>query len=123
MPAIAVKRFSLYAAIGVTIVVACYAGWLFWKGLVPRDDVFGLHQSILTILLATWLVMDTPLQGRRSPTFDHGWLVMAVLPIYGPYYLVRTRRWQGVLMIAAGVLLFLLPSLAEVLVWLLFQGG
>jgi hypothetical protein len=122
MPAIAVKRLSLYAAIGQTIVVACYAGWLFWNGLLPRDDVFGLHQTILTILLATWFVMDTPLQGRRSPTFDHGWLVMVVLPIYGPYYLVRTRRWQGILMIAGGALLFLLPSLAEVVIWLVVQS-
>lgn len=112
---IAVKRTSFYAAIGVSVVVAAYDGWLYWQYLAPSDDVLRMHQFVVSVSLTTWVAADTRVAGRTQPSFDYGWFVLAVLPIYGPFYLAKTRRWRGVLMAVGGAFLFLLPWVAEVL--------
>jgi hypothetical protein len=117
MLAIPVKQFSISAAVGVSVVIACYDGWLYSRALAPGEHLFDLHQLVVSIAFATWLAADTRAMGRPYPSFDYGWFVMAALPIYGPYYLIRTRRWRGVLMSIGTVLLFLLPWIAELLAW------
>ena len=116
MPAFALKRFSLLAIVSVSIVLASYDGWLSYRDLVPDEGLFNLYRFTTAVAFATWLIADTRALGRPQPSFDYGWFIIAVLPIYGPYYLIKTRGWRGVLMIAGVVLLLFLPWIAEVLV-------
>ena len=109
MPAIALKRFSLLAVVGVSVVLAGYDGWLSYKDLTPDEGLFSLYRVVLLVAFANWLIADTRIMGRSQPSFDYGWFIIAVLPIYGSYYLISTRRWRGLLMIAGAVLLFLAP--------------
>jgi hypothetical protein len=121
MPAVAVKRFSIFAVAGASFTFACYVGWLYSRAQVADENLFSMHQFVVFIALATWLVADTRAAGRPQPSFDYGWFVMATLPIYGPYYLVKTRRWRGALMGIGAVLLFLLPWITVLLVWPMSQ--
>ena len=109
-----IKRFSLIGALGASAVFAAYDGLLFFWGRAPEQHLFRLHQFVLSILMATWLVTDAKESGRACPSLDYGWFVLTTFPFYVPYYLVATRRWRrGMLILLGMVLLFLLPWLAE----------
>ena len=68
--------------------------------------------------MATWLVADMQ-ESRRGyqASFDHGWFVLSFFFVYVPYYLFATRRRRGLLILAGVGVLFLLPQLAELVVW------
>jgi hypothetical protein len=111
-----IKRSSLSAAIGASIVVAIYVGWLFARNLTPYEHLFTLYRFVIAALLATWLVADTREVGRSQPTFDYGAYVVFALVLFAPYYLFATRRWRGVIMLVGMALLFLLPALVTLAV-------
>jgi hypothetical protein len=112
-----IKRVSVIGALGTSAVFAAYDGYLFWTSRAPDEGLFSLHHSVLAFLLATWIVADTMELRRARPSFDYGWFIVAAFPVYVPYYLVSTRRWRGVAVLVAMILLFLLPWLAELFVW------
>jgi uncharacterized membrane protein YhaH (DUF805 family) len=107
-----IKRSSLSAAIGASVVGAIYVGWLFARNLTPDEHLLTLYRFVIAALLATWLVADTREAGRSQPTFDYGAYFVFALVLFAPYYLIATRRWRGLLMLAGMALLFLLPALA-----------
>jgi hypothetical protein len=112
-----IKRVSVIGALGTSAVFAAYDGYLFWTSRAPDEGLFSLHHFVLAFLLATWIVADTTELSRARPSFDYGWFIVAAFPVYVPYYLVSTRRWRGVAVLVAMILLFLLPWLAELFVW------
>ena len=112
-----IKRVSVIGALGTSAVFAAYDGYLFWTSRAPDEGLFSLHHFVLAFLLATWIVADTTELRRARPSFDYGWFIVAAFPVYVPYYLVSTRRWRGVAVLVAMILLFLLPWLAELFVW------
>ena len=112
-----IKRVSVIGALGTSAMFAAYDGYLFWTSRAPDEGLFSLHHFVLAFLLATWIVADTTELRRARPSFDYGWFIVAAFPVYVPYYLVSTRRWRGVAVLVAMILLFLLPWLAELFVW------
>ena len=117
MGAIRVRGSSAVAACVVSAATAVYAGFVFSRGRFLSEDLSNLHQTLLCLLLATWFVADSVVHRRSSPSFDHGWFFLLALPIYGPYHLVSTRRWRGVAICGGMIALFILPWLAEVVVY------
>jgi hypothetical protein len=113
---VTVKRVSIFAAVGISVVLATYDGWLSSRGMAPGEALLRLYNFTVAILLATWLIEDARVSARSGPSFDYGWFVMWVFPIYLPYYLYSTRRWRGLLILVGMLLLFLLPAIAESLV-------
>jgi hypothetical protein len=87
-----IKRSSLSAAIGSSIVVAIYVGWLLARNLTPDEHFFTLYRLVIAALLATWLVADTREAGRSQPTFDYGAYFVFALVLFAPYYVIATRR-------------------------------
>ena len=111
------KRLSLVGALGTAIVFSVYAGYLLSIARAPDPHLFSLYQFILAMLLSTWIVEDTSELQRPRPSFDYGWFIFATFPVYLPYYFVSTRRWRGVALSFAVIVLFLLPWLAQLFVW------
>jgi hypothetical protein len=107
-----VKRISIYGALGISALVATYDGWLSSHGLHLGAGVLFLHKLVLLGFLATWVVADTQQHGRNCPSLDHGSFVMFV-PFYLTYYLFSTRRWRGLLILAAMLSLFAVPAVVE----------
>ena len=64
------------------------------------------------------MAKDSRARGRFSPSFDHGWFVLLVLPLYALYHLIATRRRRGVAIGIGMIGLFILPVIAQVLVYL-----
>jgi hypothetical protein len=108
----AIKRFSMYGAVCVSLMVGIYGGWMAAHNLEPTEPLLKLYSFVLGIMLATWLIADTRQSGRTQPTFDYGWFIMFASAVYVPYYLFSTRRWRGLLVLA---LIMLALSLALVL--------
>jgi hypothetical protein len=106
------KVLSLIGAFGVPAVVSLYVGWSTSRGHVPYDALFKLHETVVSILLATWLIADAQERSRDRPTFDHGAFVLFLFLVYVPYYLFSTRRARGILMFGGMVLLLALPRIA-----------
>jgi hypothetical protein len=112
-----IRSFSAIGACTVSLLSAIYAGVLFSRGEFLSGDLATLHQLLLSLMLATWFVADSHVQKRFSPSFDHGWFVCLALPIYAPYHLISTRRWRGLAICAGMFALFLLPFIAEIIVY------
>ncbi len=110
------KQVSLVGAVGASILFAVYDGWLNVMGREPGEAMFTLFHFVLTTSLATWLVADATQLRRTQPTFDHGWFILTVFFVYVPYYLISSRRWRGLAVLLGIILLFLLPSVAEMFV-------
>jgi hypothetical protein len=89
-----------------------YAGWSISRGHVPYDALYSLHEVVVSILLATWLIADAQERRRDRPTFDQGGFVLFLFLVYVPYYLFSTRRARGFLMFGGMVLLLVLPRIA-----------
>jgi hypothetical protein len=114
-----VKHFSMVCAIGTSTVVSAYAGWLYSQSRAPDDHLLSVQQFVVVTLLAIWLVADAKESRRVQPSFDYGWYVLILFPLYTAYYLVSTRRWRrGVLILVGMILLCFLPWLAEWVGWL-----
>jgi hypothetical protein len=107
-----IKRFSISAALGISALVAACDAWSSSKGLHLGVGVLSLHRLVLLGFLATWVVADTQQLGRDFPSLDHGWFVMFV-PFYLTYYLLSTRRWRGLLILAGMLSLFAVPAVVE----------
>ena len=104
------KRLSLAGALGTAAIVSAYVAWSALRGHVPPDALFGLHQFVLSVLLATWLIADTKESRSAQPSLDLGWLILLTFPVYSGCYLISTRRWpRGLLMLVGMVLLVFLP--------------
>ena len=109
-----IKRFSIYAAISVSVLFAIYFGCLLARNLEPNEQLTQVYWWVTAIILATWLIADTRDLRRTEPTFDYGWFILFAFIVYVPYYLISTRGWRGVLMLAGSVLVLLLPFVLAV---------
>jgi len=108
------KRVSILSACGTSVVVTAVAGWLWSHGLPLGGGVYFIHKLTVLSMVATWVVADTRTCGRYFPSFDHGWFVMFV-PFYLTYYLISTRRWRGLVILAGMLILLVLPAFPEML--------
>ena len=114
---LALKRLCLFGALGTTGAVAACTAWRCSLGLVPTEGLHKLNDLVVLVMLATWVVADKRMSGRRSePSFDQGAFVLFLLPVYVPYYFVSTRGWRGLLILVAMLILFLLVTIPEALV-------
>lgn len=113
---LAVKRLCLFGACGTTGAAAACNAWRCSLGFVPTVGLHKLNDFVVLVMLATWVVADKRMSGRRGPAFDQGAFVLFLLPIYVPYYFLSTRGWRGLLILVAMLLLFLLISIPEALV-------
>jgi hypothetical protein len=113
-----VKYFSLLGACGTSAVFALYTAWLLSRGGEPNEQLFKLHELVVSYLIATWLVADIRESRRAQPSFDLGWFVILASPVYLAYHLISTRRWfKGLLILTGMFLIFFLPWLAQLAAW------
>jgi len=111
------RSSSVIAACVATVVVVAYVWFLSLRERAPPEALFRLHNFLMTLLFAWWLVSDNSARQRFSPSFDHGWFAWAALPVYGLYHLVSTRRWRGLMIFAGMLVLLMLPAIAEMLTY------
>ena len=74
------------------------------------------------ICLVLWMDADAKNQPRVVRPFDHGFLLLLFWAPYLPYYLWRTRRVEGVIMLFGFLLLPLLGWLGKIVVYVWLSG-
>lgn len=78
----------------------------------------SLWDFVFPLILAWWVAIDS--RGRQNVyrPFEFGWLVFYYLPVYLPYYLVRTRGVFGIVGLLGFISLYLLGFLLQLGLWL-----
>jgi hypothetical protein len=98
-----------------SILAAAYAFSASAVGVRPSHALaFGWPIAFL-FLVALWLVEDSKSFPVIYKPFEFGFLVYLAAPFYLPYYLWRTRRFGGLLLLVGFVVLYYLGSLAQLL--------
>jgi len=106
------QRWYLITAGLIAATTFAYTAWRDALGSMPGEPVFEIYSLLMTLLIVTWLVSDPELAEDQRPSFDHGLLLWMTFPVFALYQLFTTRRWRGVLILFALMLLYLVPSLA-----------
>lgn len=113
------RRASTYLAalVAGSVLVGAYDALTYWSDVEGTSPVAAAWPVLFFVLLALWVVEDSKAYPAIQKPFEFGFLVfMLVLP-YLPYYLWRTRRARGLLLLAGFVGLYFLGYLAQLLIY------
>jgi hypothetical protein len=112
-------RANIYLATLVvgSLLVAAYQALAYSHGAEPTSHVASLWPTTFLVLLVLWMVEDSKSYPAIYKPFEYGFLVLMLWMPYLPYYLWRTRRSQGLLLLAGFVVLYFLGFLALLAVY------
>jgi hypothetical protein len=96
----------------VVVQAAAYHG-----GFFLGDRGLTLWNVVFPLTLAWWVSADSRNHPAIYRPFEFGWLVLYALPIYLPYYLVRTRGLAGVGLLLGFIALYCLGTLMQLALW------
>lgn len=104
-------NIHLATLVACSVMVAVYQGFAYSYG-VPPADVFAIWWPIVfVVLLVLWVEEDSKSYPQIYKPFEYGFLLFILWLPYLPYYLWRTRRAPGLLLLAGFVLLYMLGFL------------
>ena len=98
-----------------SVLAAAFASLASAQGVQPSHALAYGWPAAFLFLVALWLVEDSKSYPSIYKPFEFGFLVYVLSPLYLPYYLWRTRRFLGLLLLVGFVVLYYLGSLAQVL--------
>ena len=111
------QRLTLVAGLGVVSIYLGYLIFVYWMTeSYPAPHLDRLYVYILSFVIITFVLREN----RRSRVIgfahDLGFFAYLTLPIFIPYYLIKSRRIKGVLVVLGLAGLFLLDPLVF-LIW------
>lgn len=106
----------LLALITGSLLVSIVEVLAYWRDMEPSSPIVAAWPVIFVALLVLWVVEDSKEQPGIYKPFEFGFLVFIWAIPYLPYYLWRTRRLRGVLLLIGLVLLYFLGYLGQLLV-------
>lgn len=86
-------------------------------GVGPRSNLLTLSEYLWFLTIVLWVVADSHGRPEINRPYEYGFLVYVFLLAYAPYYLIRTRRFKGLLLLGGLVVLSQLSWLTE---WALY---
>lgn len=89
----------------------------YWRDVEPSSPIIAAWPVIFVALLVLWVVEDSKEKSEIYKPFEFGFLVFIWAIPYLPYYLWRTRRFRGVLLLAGLVLLYFLGYIGQLAVY------
>lgn len=90
--------------------VALAQGIAAWQGVELTSLAVTVWPFLFCVLLVLWVLEDSRRHPEIYKPFEFDYLVLLWVIPYLPYYLWRTRRGRGVLMLLGFVALFCLGS-------------
>jgi hypothetical protein len=100
-----------------SVLVAAYEALAFWRDVEATSAVAAVWPVVFLLLLVLWIIEDSKDFPAIQKPFDYDFLVFMLALPYLPYYLWRTRRWYGLLMLAGFVALYGLGYLAQLVMY------
>lgn len=119
LPRPKVSTFYLLALLIGSLLVSSVEVLSYWRDVEPSSPIVAAWPVIFLVLLVLWVVEDSKAQPGIEKPFEFEFLVFIWAIPYLPYYLWRTRRWNGIGLLAAFVLLYFLGYLGQWAVYLL----
>lgn len=90
----------------VCVVSAWHTSAFYWQGMEPSAKVTGASNYFSFLLLVLWIATDRKKYPQISWPYEYGFLIFPYAILYLPYYLWRTRRLHGLLVLAGFLGLF-----------------
>jgi hypothetical protein len=97
------------------------AAWVA-SGGTPSTSSVQVTDVALGLFLILWMTGDARRRGC-VPCYEFGFLLGVFLPVSLAWYVLWTRGWKGLILLAAFAGLVILPWVAAVLVWLTLPSG
>lgn len=101
--------FSLFPLLLLTVIVTATRVVLASHRLVMPGESAMLESLFQQLVFAIWVYLDRRGRQLRLP-FEFDAFVFFAWPIALPYYLVKSRGARGILLFAALLALFIIPS-------------
>jgi hypothetical protein len=109
----------LLGLVAGSVLVGIYDAAFYWRGMEPARPLGALWQVVFAVLLVLWLENDSRGRPEIDRPFDFRFLAFIYWMPYLPYYLWRTRRAAGMLLLTGFLVLFFLRQL---LMWGIYLG-
>ena len=118
------RKQSLYIGtlIALSILVAVYEAVVFWHGADASENLLFTWKFVFVVLLVLWVDADSKNFPNIYRPFEYGQLVLFFWLPYLHFYLWRTRRAFGMVMLSGFVFLYLLGFFAQLGIYLVFSG-
>ncbi|MGC1172846.1 hypothetical protein [Polaromonas sp.] len=100
-----------------SVLVAAYEALAYWRDVESTSAVAAVWPGVFLLLLVLWIIEDSKAFPAIQKPFEYGFLVFMLALPYLPYYLWRTRRAYGLLMLAGFVALYCLGYLAQLAIY------
>jgi hypothetical protein len=107
----------LWFLVALSFAVALLQAAVFQAGFDVGDNPLSLWGLVFPLTLAWWVAADSRGRSNIYRPFEFGWLVLYSLPVYLPYYLVRTRGPAGMVGLLGFVALYFLGFLFQLALW------
>lgn len=114
-----IRPASTYLAglVAGSVLVAAYETLAYWRDVESTSEVAAAWPVVFLLLLVLWIIEDSKAFPAIQKPFEYGFLVFMLALPYLPYYLWRTRRAYGLLMLVGFVALYGLGYLAQLVIY------
>lgn len=105
------EKATTYLSVTIIVLSLVFSAQQFYMGLheiESTDSLYMLWMYLFTVLIAMWCDRDKI--GRGWP-YEYGFFMFIFWPFVLPYYLVKTRALDGLVMFVGFVAFYLLPDL------------
>ncbi|MGH8444009.1 MAG: hypothetical protein ACREVL_02025 [Solimonas sp.] len=109
------SRYLLFI-LGFSLMLSLYEAILGARAASIGDGLQGAWAVAFAVLVALWARADAPTRPVSRP-FDFGFLFLLFWPVALPWYLVRTRGMEGLVLFAGFFALYFAPFVSGLLTY------
>jgi hypothetical protein len=100
-----------------SVAVAGIDAALYSRNLLGADNLLLVWSLSFYVLTVMWIEADSRSKLAIYRPYDFGFLIYLILPVYLPYYLVRTRGAKGLIWLTGFITLYLLNWPLRLAIW------
>ena len=111
------KTWLLSGLVVLSVLATVYEGILFWHDLEGNPRLLSVWGALFVLVLVLWVDLDSKAHPEIYRPYEYGYLVLLWWIPYVPYYLWRTRRFKGLLLLAGFVGLYLMSYMVQLVIY------
>ncbi|PTU32664.1 hypothetical protein [Stenotrophobium rhamnosiphilum] len=109
----------LLLILGLSLLLSAYTVVLSLKGVEASDGLTVTWTFVFAALVACWARVDAATQ-KVHRTLDFSFYFLAIWPIALPYYLVKTRGIEGLVLFFGFSILYFSPFISGLITYVYF---
>ena len=109
-------------AIAIALLYALYtAYYMFFTDYSPNDSIGTMYATFIVFLTVWYIDIESRVHTKIYRPYEYGLLVWTIWPLYIPYYLIKTRRAKGALLLLLIIAVIELDYLVYLAYWLTYE--